>query len=68
MIVLEELFMFHELRNQGLSISEIARSSGRARNTVRKHLRRALEAPAYTPRSAPASKLVPYKGYLANFD
>ena len=43
MIALEDLFMFHELRNQGLSISEIARRSGRTRNTARKHLRRALE-------------------------
>ena len=27
MIALEELFVFHELRNQGLSISEIGRRS-----------------------------------------
>ena len=31
---------------------------------MRKHIWRTLVTPVYTPRSAPASKFEPYKGYL----
>ncbi len=51
------------LRAAGLSVREIARRTGFARNTVRKYLR-APEVPKYGPRSAKASKLDAFKPYL----
>ena len=42
---LEKNIVIHELRRQGLSISEIARKSGLGRKTVRKHLKRGLSVP-----------------------
>ena len=65
MIALEELFVFHELKNQGLSISEIARCTGHDRKTVRKHLEKPLAAvPNYGPRQPQTGVLEPYKAYL----
>ena len=40
---LEKNIVIHELRRQGLSISETARKSGLGRKTVRKYLKRGLE-------------------------
>ncbi len=60
-----ELFMIHELHRQGLSIRAIARRTGLARKTVRKYLRRGLEPPSYGPRARRASRLDPYRDYLA---
>ncbi len=36
MIKLREIVMIHELKNQGLGVSEIARRTGLDRKTVRK--------------------------------
>ena len=44
-----ELFVIHELRHEGLSISAIARHTGLARKTVRKYLDQGLQAPRYGP-------------------
>ena len=64
MIALEDLLMFHELKNQGLSISAIARRCGCSRLTVRRHLQQPLVAPRYKTRNSPPSVLAPYKDYL----
>ncbi len=53
------------LARQGKSIREIARLTGPSRNTVRKYLRDPDRAPRYRQRPARASKLDPYKAYLA---
>ncbi len=49
-----DVLMIHDLHRQGLSIQEIARSTGRDRKTVRKYLKVGLEPPVYGPRRAPA--------------
>ena len=51
------------LRAAGLSIREIARRTGFARNTVRKYLRKPV-VPRYGPRPRRPSKLDPFKPYL----
>jgi len=52
MIRLGELMMILELHRQGISITAIARRTGRDPKTVRKYIQRGVEAPAYGPRSA----------------
>ena len=59
-----ELFVIHELQQEGLSISAIARRTGLDRKTVRKYLKRGLTAPSYGPRSPRAQLLDPYRAYL----
>ena len=59
-----ELFVIHELRHQGLSISAIARQTGLDRKTVRKHLEQGLQAPRYGPRAPRPQVLDPYRAYL----
>ena len=51
--------MILDLHHQGLSISAIARRTGRDPKTIRKYIARGLEPPAYGPRPAgrPASFL-----------
>ena len=56
-----ELFVIHELRHEGLSISAIARHTGLARKTVRKYLDQGLQAPRYGPRAPRAQLLNPYR-------
>ena len=51
------------LHASGLSIREIARRTGFARNTVRKYLRRPA-LPRYSPRPRRPSKLDPFKPYV----
>ena len=58
-----ELFVIHELRHQGLSISAIARHTGLDRKTVRKYLKQGLQAPRYGPRAPRPQLLDPYRGY-----
>lgn len=54
-----------ELHRQGLSITAIARRTGRHPKTVRKYIERGLEPPAYGPRQVGRpSKLAPYLDYL----
>ncbi len=59
-----ELFVIHELHQQGLSISAIARQTGLDRKTVRKHLQQGLTAPRYGPRAPRPQLLDPYRAYL----
>jgi transposase len=61
MVQLGELIVILDLHRQGLSISAIARRTGRDPKTVRKYIARGLELPAYGPRTAGRpSKLAPY--------
>jgi len=63
MITQEEFIEMKVLKKQGKSIRQIARETGRSRNTVRKSLR-VEEIPKYPERPQIASKLDPYKNYL----
>ena len=63
-ITLETVFMIHELRAEGLSISAIARRTGLDRKTVRRHLEAGITAPSYGPRPVRGSALGPYRDYL----
>ena len=51
---LGEIVLIHDLKRQGLSVSAIARQLGLDRKTVRRHLERGLEPPAYGPARAAA--------------
>lgn len=63
MVGLEEWMNILQLHQQGVSISEIARRTGRDRKTIRKYLQEPRRPPQrVTPRRA--SKLDPYKDYL----
>ncbi len=56
--------MLHQLHEDGLTISEIARRSGLDRKTVRKYIQRGLTAPTYGPRAPRPQVLDPYVDYL----
>ncbi len=65
MIQLGDLIVILDLHRQGLSVSAIARRTGRDPKTVRKYIARGLEPPAYSPRQAGRpSKLEPFLDYL----
>lgn len=65
MVLLGELIMILDLHRQGLSVTAIARRTGRDPKTIRKYIERGLEPPAYGPRQAGRpSKLLPYLDYL----
>jgi len=65
MIQLGELIVILDLHRQGLSITAIARRTGRDPKTVRKYIAHGLEPPTYKPRQAGRpSKLAPYLDYL----
>src|SRR5215203_5500577 len=65
MIQLGEMLMILDLHRQGLSISAIARRTGRDPKTIRKYVARGLEPPAYGPRrGGRPGKLAPYLDYL----
>jgi transposase len=54
-----------ELHRQGLSITAIARRTGRDPKTIRKYVERGVEMPAYGPRSVGRpSKLAPFRNFL----
>jgi len=59
MLVLEEWHMISEMREKGMSISEIARQMHTSRNTVKKHLR--LDRPLEYRRKGRKSKLDPVR-------
>lgn len=66
MIRLGELMMILELHRQGLSVTAIARRTGRDPKTVRKYIEQGIEAPSYGPRSVGRpSKLAPYLDFLS---
>ena len=64
MLKVEEQMELVVLRKHGTSIRELARLTGRSRNTVRRYLRGGEEAA--TRRAAPkrAEKLDPFKAYI----
>ncbi len=65
MVQLGELMMILDLHRQGLSITAIARRTGRDPKTVRKYIACGLELPAYGPRQVGRpGKLAPYLDYL----
>ena len=64
MIKLREIVMIHELKNQGLGVSEIARRAGLDRKTVRKYLREGLQSARYGPRQPRPRLLDPFEHYL----
>jgi transposase len=63
-LTMGDLFMIHDLRQQGLSIKAISQRTGMDRKTVRKYLQRGPSAPVYGPRAPRPSKLDPYLSYL----
>jgi len=65
MVRLGELMMILELHRQGVSITAIARRTGRDPKTIRKYIERGIEAPAYGPRPVGRpSKLAAYLDFL----
>src|SRR5215204_5478740 len=64
-VQLGELMMILDLHRQGLSVTAIARRTGRDPKTVRKYIERGLELPVYGPRQVGRpNKLAPYIEYL----
>lgn len=59
----DEWFMIRQMCREGLSISEIARRTGRDRKTVRKIIR-AESQPVYKKRPQRPSQLDPHKAYV----
>jgi len=65
MVQLGELIMILDLHRQGLSVTAIARRTGRDPKTVRKYIERGLDLPAYGPRQAGRpNKITPYLDYI----
>jgi len=63
-IKIGELVMILDLHRQGLSVSAIAQQLGIDRKTVRTHIAKGLEPPAYKAR-APRPRLIdPFVSYL----
>jgi transposase len=52
--------LIQDLKNQGLSITAIARNVGCDRKTVREYLELWLETPVYGPRQPRAQVIEPY--------
>ena len=65
MVRLGELMMILELHRQGVSITAIARRTGRDPKTVRKYIERGIEAPVYGPRPiGRPSKIASFMDFL----
>ncbi len=66
MLKAEERMELDVLRKHGASIRELARATGRSRNTVRRHLREGEAAATRKPAPKRAEKLDPFKGYVVD--
>ena len=64
MIKLGEVVMIFDLHRQGLTVSAIARELGLDRKTVRRCIKRGLEAPVYGPRQPRQRLIDPFVLYL----
>lgn len=64
MLDLEERFMIRDLHRKGVSISEIARRTGRDRKTIRKIIRGEVAPKPLRRKRKQTTKLAPYEGYL----
>ena len=64
MVNLGEAMRILELHREGLTISAIAERTGKDRKTVRKYIRRGLQAPSYKPRAARPRVMDPYLCYV----
>ena len=64
MIKLGELVVILDLHRQGLSVSAIARQAGVDRKTVRTHIAKGLEPPAYKKRAPAPSIIDRFEPYL----
>ena len=65
MIRLGEAMTILELHRQGLSVTAIARRTGRDPKTIRKYIERGVELPAYGPRQlGRPCKIAPYMEFL----
>ena len=56
--------MIHQLREQGESITAIAKRAGLDRKTVRKYLKRGVESATYGPRAPRPRVIDPYRAYV----
>jgi transposase len=64
-VQLGERLMILDLHRQGLSVTAIARRTGRDPKTVRKYIERGLELPVYGPRHVGRpNKIAPFVDYL----
>lgn len=61
---IREIVLIQDLKQQGLSVSAIARKVGCDRKTVRRYLERGLEAPSYGPRAPRPRVIDPFAAYL----
>jgi transposase len=61
MLDLEERFMRRDLHRKGVSISEIARRTGRDRKTIRKIITGEIVPPLVRRKRKQATKLAPYE-------
>ena len=64
MIEAEEWLDMRSMYRQGMTISEIARRTGRDRKTVRRHVQGDTELPRYKKREGRPSILEPFKEYI----
>ncbi len=64
MLALEERFMIREMYRKGVSISEIARRTGRDRKTIRQAVSAPDLSPPRLPRQVKSCKIDPYAPYL----
>jgi transposase len=63
-LTMEDLFVIHDLRQQGLSIKAISQRTRMDRKTVRKYLEHGPSVPIYGPRAPRPCKLDAYLSYL----
>jgi len=64
MVHVEEWMDVQAMHRRGMSVSEIARRTGRCRKTIRRYLKNPHRLPEYTRKKVRQSILDPYKDYL----